>query len=45
MKPKNFPGRKNRRRHGKGSEYDIPPIADIRFRFGRNKRRVDGVPK
>jgi hypothetical protein len=45
MKPKNFPGRKNLRKHGKGSEYDCPPITDIRFRFGSKCRRGDGLPK
>lgn len=51
MKPRNFPGRKARRRtralarqEGKPMPDGHPTIVDIRFRVGGKNRGSDGVP-
>lgn len=51
MKPRNFPGRKARRRaraqarqEGKPMPTIDPAIADIKFRVGGKNRGPDGVP-
>ena len=45
MKPKNFPGRKNLRRFGKKSVFNIPTITDKRLRIGYKNRDSTGIPK
>jgi len=44
MKPKNFPGRKNLRRLGKKSVFNVPTITDTRLRIGSKRRDSTGLP-
>ena len=45
MKPKNFTGRKNLRRFGKKSVFNIQAITDKRLRIGYKNRDSTGIPK